>query len=180
MPAWPRRALSQAILAILHAAIPVRQIEYRFGPPDVRWLMAAPDVRWATADPEARWITDQPAARWIAAEPESRWLFEEMTMAEISSLSVEAVKVRVIFTKNGVVQDPTADPVSLAFLPDGTDPAGGDWVTGSWEKAGTDYWAVAVVGPGVHALAKARYMVWVKVTDNPDVPVKRCGFLQVT
>lgn len=105
-------------------------------------------------------------------------------MASISSLSVEYIKVEVTFTVAGVVTDPTADVVQLAFKAPGTDPVGGDWVTGSWESDVTVAsrpirYARCLVGTGGKVLAKGDYMVWVKVTDSPEAPAKIAGLLEV-
>jgi hypothetical protein len=100
-------------------------------------------------------------------------------MAEMSVLDLEYVEVPVAFTIQGVVQNPTADAVQLAFPSAGVDPVAGDWVTGSWEAGGPPYVARALVGPGAKVLGKGNYDVWVKVTDSPEVPVKKSGFLKI-
>ncbi len=105
-------------------------------------------------------------------------------MATISSLSNEYIKVAVDFQVGGVVTDPTGDTVQMAFLAPGSDPAGGDWVTGSWESDTTVAghpvrYARVVVGPSGKVLSKGNYVVWVKVADSPEVPVKQAGLLQV-
>jgi hypothetical protein len=106
-------------------------------------------------------------------------------LASISSLSTEYVKVQVTFTVAGTDTDPTGDTVQMAFKAPGTDPAGGDWVTGSWETDSTVAskpirYARALVGPAGKVLAKGNYTVWVKVTDTPEVPAMQApGLLQV-
>jgi hypothetical protein len=97
-------------------------------------------------------------------------------------LSKEFVKVPVAATLNGVGYDPSGDVVSLAFVVrGGPDPAGGDWVSGSWEPDGSGGWlARTLVGPGAKVLPVGTYEVWVKVADNPEVPVRSVGVLQVT
>lgn len=104
---------------------------------------------------------------------------------EISSLSKEYVKVPVAATVNGVLINPTADAVQFAFMPLGASPASGDFKSASWETAGTSpnvvYYARCLVGPGgTVTLAAGVYVVWVKVTDNPEIPVKQAGTLTVT
>jgi len=103
---------------------------------------------------------------------------------QISSLSNEYIKVAVDFTVAGVITDPTADVVQMAFLAPGTDPTGPDWVTGSWESDTTIVghpirYARVVVGPSGKVLVKGSYVVWVRVTDSPEIPVKQAGLLQV-
>lgn len=101
-------------------------------------------------------------------------------MAEISSLSLEYVEIPVAFTVGGVVTNPTADTVQLAFPAPSVDPVSGDWVTGSWEPGGPPYVARLLVGPGgPKTLAKGSYDVWVKIADNPETPARKAGFLKV-
>ncbi len=105
-------------------------------------------------------------------------------MATISSLSAEYILVPIDFKVSGVLTDPTADVVSLAFVTPGTDPVSGDWVTGSWESDLTNVsrpirYARVQVGPGGKVLAKGSYTVWVRVVDSPETPVKQAGLLDV-
>lgn len=103
----------------------------------------------------------------------------------ISSLSKEYIRVPVFATEAGAVVNPTGDTVTMAFTTSGADPVGGDYKTASWEADATAvpaiYYARCVVGPGGAAVLTAgRYTVWVKLTDSPEVPVKRVGELVVT
>lgn len=101
-------------------------------------------------------------------------------MLTISALSREWVKVPVAVTQAGVVQDPTVDAVQMAFVAHGVNPGNSDWKTAAWETADGTYLARCLVGPsGTIALAVGTYAVWVKVTDNPEVPVLRVGTLAV-
>jgi hypothetical protein len=103
----------------------------------------------------------------------------------VSVLSLEYVRAPVRALKNGVPFDPTGDTVQLAFLPTGSSPTSGDWKTSSWEvgAAGTQsatYFARCLVGPGgAITLALGVYVVWVKVTDAPEVPVLQAGTLEI-
>ena len=81
--------------------------------------------------------------------------------------------------------NPTADTVTMAFTAAGVDPVLGDYKTASWETDATTtpstYYARCLVGPGgTVTLAAGTYEVWVKITDSPEVPVKRSGTLVVT
>jgi hypothetical protein len=54
-------------------------------------------------------------------------------------------------------------------------------VSGNWVTEGGIYYAQALVGPGSSSiLAVGFYDVYVKVTDNPEVPVIRAGLLEIT
>jgi hypothetical protein len=102
----------------------------------------------------------------------------------ISALSLEYVRVPVAAKQSGLVVDPSADVVKLAFTAAGVDPVSGDYKTSSWETDATTtpstYYARCLVGPaGTVTLAAGTYQVWVKVTDSPEIPVKRSGTLIV-
>ncbi len=103
-----------------------------------------------------------------------------------SALSLKYVRVPVRVTKNGVAVDPTGDVVQMAFMAQGAgDPAGGDWKTASWETDPTTtpptYYARCLVGPGGTAtLAKGTYLVWVKITDVPEVPADPVAPITIT
>lgn len=72
------------------------------------------------------------------------------------------------------------DAVDFAFMLDGKTPAVGDWKTGSW---GAPNVARILIGPGAGAAtaltAGNQYQVWVRVTDNPEVPVLQVDTLNV-
>lgn len=108
-----------------------------------------------------------------------------MPTLTISSLSKEYVRVRVTAREDGAVVNPTADTVEMAFTASEAEPSGGDWKTAEWETdANTEpdtYYARCLVGPGgTVALTDGTYRVWVKITDSPEIPVKRSGLLIVT
>lgn len=107
-----------------------------------------------------------------------------MKRRRISHLSTEFVQVEVRGEKNGEEYDPTADPVWMAFVAPGTQPAAADWKGGQWETetAGplATYLASCLVGPsGIVMLPQATYAIFVKFTDNPEVPVIAAGVLEV-
>lgn len=100
--------------------------------------------------------------------------------AEMSTIDLEFVKVPVSFKENGVFQDPTADLVQMAFMAAGSTPGALDWVNASWETAGSRYLARALVGPTAKVLTVGTYIVWVKITDSPEIPAKKApGFLKI-
>jgi hypothetical protein len=105
---------------------------------------------------------------------------EDLKDTVISSLTKEYIKVPVSATENGAVIDPTTDTVEMAFVAPGTEPAAGDWKTAEWETAGSVFLAKCLVGDTV-TLSDGRYEVYVRVTDNPEIPVKRApNWLVVT
>lgn len=84
----------------------------------------------------------------------------------------------------GLPVNPTADVVQFAFMPNpaNANPGVGDWHTGSWfTTVNGGYQAQILVGPanGGVPLAAGLYNVWVKVVDNPQVPVIQVDLLQV-
>ena len=97
-----------------------------------------------------------------------------------SVLSTEMISVEVIFTVNGVPADPRGDAVTFAFKPPGQAPASGDWIAGSWDPDGPPYLAQIVTGPAPGAAAVLPggvWSIWLKVTDNPEIPVRVTGQL---
>lgn len=100
----------------------------------------------------------------------------------ISSLSTEYVQVPISATAAGTPVNPTSDQVQFAFLATGN-PTTSDWVLGSWETiAPNTYIAQCLVGPagGVTLTAGTTYTIWIKVTDNPETPVRQVGLLKIT
>lgn len=108
-----------------------------------------------------------------------------MPVAEISAASLEYVRVPVAAQSSGIAVNPTADVVQLAFMSGRTNPATGDWKAASWDTDVTTvpptYRARCLVGPGgAVTLSPGTYLVWVKVTDSPEMPVKPAGPLKVS
>jgi hypothetical protein len=97
----------------------------------------------------------------------------------ISSLSCQYVVVPVTAEDDGSVYNPTSDVVQFAFTAGyGVKPADEDWLTGNWDSnpvQGIYYNAKILIGPGATVLAPGTYTAWIKVTDNPQIPVKQCG-----
>ncbi|MCI3277643.1 hypothetical protein [Streptomyces cylindrosporus] len=86
----------------------------------------------------------------------------------------------------GTPVNPTSDVVEFAFTTGIAKPASGDWKTGSWD--GTEprapdgaYLARCLVGPGgTVELPVGQYTMWIRITDNPEVPVIPFGLLRIT
>lgn len=104
-----------------------------------------------------------------------------MINLSISSLSTIYVQVAVSATISGVLYNPTSDVVQMAFMTGVKRPTNTDWKTGSWETApGPTYFAQVLVGPtGTITLTVGQYTVWLKIIDNPEVPVASVGTLTV-
>jgi hypothetical protein len=100
-----------------------------------------------------------------------------------SVLSTNYVQIGVVVLAPSAY-NPTADVVQFAFTPSSypeTSPV--TWYTGSWVTyPGPQYWAQCLVGPanGGVVLTLGSYQVWLKITDNPEVPVLQDVFLQIT
>jgi hypothetical protein len=95
----------------------------------------------------------------------------------IQATSLEYIKVSVA-KEDGT--SPMADPVYMAFMSTDSNPSAGDWKTASWTNPGNVYYARCLVGPGgTVTLAAGYYSVFVKVTDSPEVPVRKAGYLEV-
>jgi hypothetical protein len=98
----------------------------------------------------------------------------------ISSLSTVYVQVPVVATIDGVLYNPTADQVQMAFTLNGANPV--TWNTASWTSGpGTgSYLAECLVGPsGTVTLATGTWSLWLKITDNPEIPVIDAGLLVI-
>lgn len=70
-------------------------------------------------------------------------------------------------------------PVEIAVIADSSEePAEGDWIPADvWD--GTT--AKLLIGPGgTLELADGVYRVWARITSDPEVPVIKCGLLEIT
>ena len=105
--------------------------------------------------------------------------------------TLEYLRLRVSATVNGNTgYNPTNDVVQFGFVVKG----GGNtpstvptqWYTGSWETTTitgqTAYIAKVLVGPGgtFTPSANTTYFVWLKITDNPEIPERQVAQLVVT
>ena len=98
----------------------------------------------------------------------------------ISHLSLEYVGVPVnAVDLTGAPSNPTADPVVMAFMPQATQvPQLSDWQNAIWQPLINNlqypYAAYCLVGPGgTIQLGIGTYVVYVKFTGNPVIPVRR-------
>lgn len=73
--------------------------------------------------------------------------------------------------------DPTDFPVAIAVVLPGADPQDDDWSTATWVSQ-TE--ARTLIGPGtdIVLVQHTTYMVWVKVTSNPEKPWIQSGKLR--
>ncbi|MGH3201733.1 MAG: hypothetical protein ACRDP5_06730 [Streptosporangiaceae bacterium] len=100
--------------------------------------------------------------------------------------STEPIQLLVNATKNGASYNPTGDPVYIAVLLNGTpQPAPGSsaWNTAVWETdPGPQYWASLLLGPlnsGL-TLLPGLYIAYLKITDNPAVPIRAGAYVLIT
>lgn len=103
------------------------------------------------------------------------------TALHISTLSTEYVRIPVSARVSGAWVNLTADAVTIALPARGVAPVSGDWKAASWETDSTTspatYYARLLVGPGAGGTTylAGPYDCYVKVTDNPEVPVLLAG-----
>lgn len=96
----------------------------------------------------------------------------------VSHLSLQYICVPVSAqTIAGVAHNPTGDTVAMAFMPQVTQvPQNADWQAAIWATRTSDvlnpYAACCLVGPGgTIQLSIGTYIIYVKITDSPEVPV---------
>jgi hypothetical protein len=104
----------------------------------------------------------------------------------ISHLSLQYVGIPVkTTTLAGAAYNPTSDTVQMAFMPTATQvPQSTDWQACVWAAVTSNllfpYAAYCLVGPGgTITLGLGTYVVYLKVTDNPEIPVKIIGQLEI-
>ena len=108
------------------------------------------------------------------------------TSLGMSHLATQYYLVPVSAAKSGLPYNPTGDTVQFAFMPTPTQvPGNSDWQAGSWDTDTTNilypYSAKCLVGPsGTITLGIGSYIVYVKITDSPEIPVLVAGQLQVS
>ena len=108
------------------------------------------------------------------------------TSIGISQLATQYILIPVNAQKAGVSYNPADDAVSFAFMPTATQvPVYDDWVSGAWDSVPSNilypYSAKCLVGPvGVINPGLGTYLIYVRITDNPEVPVLLAGQLQIS
>lgn len=104
-------------------------------------------------------------------------------MLRINSQSLEYVKVPVFAKKAGVAYDPSTDVVEMTFVQSETLPANPTWYDATWEPRTGGQSARCLVGPapGVVQLTADHdpWYVFIKISDNPEVPVIEAGPIEV-
>jgi hypothetical protein len=141
------------------------------------------DVRIVSTEAPPGWsVREEPVTSWQTANATKG--SDGVTIRQ-SSLSTEYVRYQVQATLNGLPYSPVQDTVQFAFLPIGQEPILTDWVTGSWETVTQygmpQYNARCLVGPnGAAVLPKGQYVVWLRIADTPEVPVRNVGNLLIT
>lgn len=77
------------------------------------------------------------------------------------------------------------DPVEMAFVPGANldrpgDPDAAGWHPAVWLRPAGQLAAACVVGPGgTLVLPRGNFVVWVRITDNPEVPAIAADVLTV-
>ncbi|MGR3875800.1 hypothetical protein ACUXZZ_45525 (plasmid) [Streptomyces graminifolii] len=106
-------------------------------------------------------------------------------MQSIDRDSRQFVQARVQATVAGQPYNPTVDTVEFAFTSIGGRPE--TWYPGGWDGTDpipgtTDYRAQVLIGPGSNGpvLAAGKYAVFLRITDQPEVPVMPVGQLNIT
>lgn len=108
------------------------------------------------------------------------------TTLGMSQLATMYYLVPVAATTAGVPINPTTDAVQFAFMPQPSQvPQVTDWVSGSWDTVTSDviypYSAKCLVGPvGTITLGIGTYVVYIKITSNPEIPVLAVGRLAIS
>lgn len=100
----------------------------------------------------------------------------------ISHLSLEYVSVPLAaFTLEGEPYNPTGDTVQMAFMPQASQvPQSGDWqaaiLSANPENVLYPYVISCLVGPGgTITLGIGTYVIYTKVIDNPQIPVRQAS-----
>jgi hypothetical protein len=133
---------------------------------------------------QVEWETGNPVFNWNIFVCRMEWGvgFESINM---SHLSTEYVIIPVTASKAGVSYNPTGDTVKFAFMPTPTQtPLVSDWVVGAWDTDTTNvlypYSAKCLVGPaGTISLGTGTYIIYIQITDSPEIPVLVAGQLVI-
>lgn len=102
------------------------------------------------------------------------------TPVVVYRLSTEDIFIPITVTMQGNPYDPTGDEVYFGFVSNlGDTPS---WNQGSWTTEDGVYYATCLVGPdnnGV-SLDPGTYYTWVKIVDDPEVPVLFGGYTRIS
>lgn len=101
---------------------------------------------------------------------------------KLNSLSKEYLLVEVEVEVDGAAHDPTGDVVEFSFVVFATDDDPSVWASGEWETdpgLPAKYFARILIGPGAVVVTDGKYHVWIRVTDSPEIPVRRVGVLTI-
>lgn len=100
-------------------------------------------------------------------------------MTIISSQSREYLRYWVKAKVDGLDYNPTSDNVEFACPVAGGTPT--VWVDGVWEEVEGSFFALGLIGPGTGmALSAGEYDVYIRITDSPEIPVKKVDRLKIT
>lgn len=150
-----------------------------------RWVLDEAD-EWDTEEEEFDWFSGQLRIQWKTKLASAGWKIMSFSQIQINHLSTEYILVPVQATKAGNAYNPTSDTVQFAFMTTPTQvPQVSDWVSGSWDTDSSNflypYSAKCLVGPsGTITLTVGTYVIYVKIQDNPEIPVLTAGQLIVT
>lgn len=107
--------------------------------------------------------------------------------AGVNHLSLQYLGIPVKASSlTGTPVNPTSNPVQMAFMPGATQvPGSGDWQTAIWAAIPSDilfpYAAYCLIGPGgTVTLGIGTYIIYLKITGFPEIPVLFAGQLQIT
>ena len=110
-----------------------------------------------------------------------------LVTTDIAALSREYLYVNVTVDDLQGIEDPSLDVVAFCFNPDLADSptSSATWLTGGWVASGgpSQWTAWVLVGssPGVFQGQPGQtFALWVKITDSPEVPIKRAGVVTFT
>jgi hypothetical protein len=77
--------------------------------------------------------------------------------------------------------DPAALAVFMALVPEGPEPAAGDWHAAAWisPAPGQPAEAALLIGPGGAAYPAGEYLAWTRLTAAPEAPVMKAGRVRI-
>jgi hypothetical protein len=105
----------------------------------------------------------------------------------INHLSLQYLGIPVkATTLAGAPYNPTALPVAMAFMPQATQsPSSPDWQAAIWSAVPSNvlypYAAYCLIGPGgTITLTTGTYVIYLKITGDPEIPVIYAGQLEIS